>query len=287
MKDNETSVSRREFLETGSLLVAGVAGISSVLAASTATAAASDTPNRETESEGTEKRMKMQLSGPNPYQHLRVKDQRGQPVVGIAVNIGVGPHERTQFFNSVGLTVVTEDTWRQIDAEALTRELEVDRVAVNGGRIWTMDEVWIVSGLQRSFSGVVLGWFGEMISADLFRQLKPENAYVPSLIKRPTNWVYYAGRRVNLLREPNGTVWVQQEYTKALDPTLTMDNLDQLGSKFSKLPAGWTFESKVLDRELSLDTMRSDGWASIIRDELGCSWQACGYGHDTSANYVP
>ena len=29
------------------------------------------------------------------------------------------------------------------------------------------------------------------------------------------------------------------------------------------------------------------GWAAIIRDDLGCTYQACGYGADTSANYVP
>ena len=39
--------------------------------------------------------------------------------------------------------------------------------------------------------------------------------------------------------------------------------------------------------DLSLDTTRCDGWASIIRDELRCTYQRCGYDSDTSANYVP
>ena len=88
-------------------------------------------------------------------------------------------------------------------------------------------------------------------------------------------------------REPGGPVWVMQEYTKTVDPSLDIDNLHRVGSKLKNLPAGWTFETKVLTEELSLDTMRSDGWASIIRDELGCTYQACGYGADSSANYVP
>lgn len=231
--------------------------------------------------------MNIQLSGPNPYHHLRVKDQRGQAVLGIGVIVGVGPHARAQFFNTVGLTEVTPDTWRQIDTEALARELEVDRVAVNIGRYWTVDDVWIMAGYRRSFCGVEMAWLGEMVAADLFRQFQPDNAYIPSLIKRPTNWIFHAGRRLNLIREANGTVWVQQEYTKAVDPTLTIDNLHQLGSKYKRLPKGWKFESKILDRELSLDTMRCDGWASIMRDELGCTYQACGYGHDCSASYIP
>jgi hypothetical protein len=88
------------------------------------------------------------------------------------------------------------------------------------------------------------------------------------------------------LREPNGTVWVLQEYTKAVDPSLTADNLDTIGSKLKDLPEGWTFETKVLTKNLSLDTSRAGGWAAIIRDNLGNTYQGCGYGADTSANYV-
>ena len=90
-----------------------------------------------------------------------------------------------------------------------------------------------------------------------------------------------------LLREPGGPVWVLQEYTKAVDPSLTPDNLDQVGSKLKNLPKGWKFETKVLTKDLSLDTGRCGGWAAIIRDDLHCTYQGCGYGKDTSANYVP
>ena len=92
---------------------------------------------------------------------------------------------------------------------------------------------------------------------------------------------------MHLLREPNGTVWVMQEYTKDVDPSLTLDNLHQVGAKLKSLPKGWVFETKVLTKELSLNTSRCDGWAAIIRDELHCTYQGCGYGADTSANYVP
>lgn len=78
-----------------------------------------------------------------------------------------------------------------------------------------------------------------------------------------------------------------QEYTKDVDPSLTLDNLDQVGRKLKNLPQGWTYETKVLTEDLSLDTARCDGWAAIIRDEFHCTYQGCGYGADTSANYVP
>ena len=60
-----------------------------------------------------------------------------------------------------------------------------------------------------------------------------------------------------------------------------------MGSKLKSLPKGWKFETKVLTSDLSLDTTRCDGWASIIRDELRYTYQCCGYDSDTSANYVP
>ena len=110
---------------------------------------------------------------------------------------------------------------------------------------------------------------------------------MPSLIRRNTVWTFKAGKPVFLLREPGGPVWVLQEYTKAVDPSLTPDNLNEVGGKLKNLPKGWKFETKVLTEDLVLDTGRAGGWAAIIRDDLHCTYQGCGYGTDTSANYVP
>ena len=49
----------------------------------------------------------------------------------------------------------------------------------------------------------------------------------------------------------------------------------------------WTSETKVLEKDLVADTTKSDGWASIIRDDLHCTYQACGCDSDSSHNYVP
>ena len=58
-----------------------------------------------------------------------------------------------------------------------------------------------------------------------------------------------------------------------------------MGGKLKKLPAGWKFETKVLTKDLSLDTRRTGLWASIIRDELGNTYEGTGF--DDLANYVP
>jgi hypothetical protein len=49
----------------------------------------------------------------------------------------------------------------------------------------------------------------------------------------------------------------------------------------------WTSETKVVEKDLAVDTTKSDCWASIIRDDLHCTYQAMGYDSDTSANYIP
>jgi hypothetical protein len=223
--------------------------------------------------------------GPNMCNRIRVKNHRDVPFCGCAVIVGTGRNARSHMHATTGISTVSAGTADMIDTARLARELGVEMCAVNRGRIWTVDELEFQGGYIVDFHGVRMTWVGEMVAEDLFLQFN--NPYLPSLIQRFTNWVYHAGKPVHLLREPGGPVWVMQEYTKSVDPSLAIGNLHKVGGKLKNLPKGWKFETRVLTEDLSLDTMRSDGWASILRDELGCTYQACGYGGDTSANYVP
>ncbi len=223
--------------------------------------------------------------GPNPCNRIRVKGTRDQLFAGCAVIIGTGRNARSHMHATTGISIATDKTPDMIDTARLARELGADMCAVNRGRIWTIDEAEFLGGYIVDFHGVKMTWVGEMVAANLFEQF--QNAYLPSLIQRFTAWTFHVGKPIQVLREPNGPVWVMQEYTKVVDPSLNIDNLHTVGEKLGKLPKGWAFETMTLTEELVLDTMRSDGWASILRDELGCTYQACGYGGDTSANYVP
>ena len=213
------------------------------------------------------------------------KNTRGKAFCGLGAFVGIGATQRAHVYTAANLDEITPDSHTKIDPVRLARELEVDMCAVNGGRIWLMDETDVQGGDIVDFHGVKMLYGGEMTAAEMMAQMK--NPYSPNLIYRNSNWIWHAGTPVHLLREPNGTVWVMQEYTQDVDPSLTLDNLQQVGSKLKNLPQGWTFETKVLTQDLSLDTARCDGWAAIIRDELHCTYQGCGYGADTSANYVP
>ena len=223
-------------------------------------------------------------TGMDPTTRINVKDSRGMRFCGLGAFVGVGRATRAHVYTAAH-PPVEPDTHEAIDAERLAGELEVDMCAVNGGRFWMMDEYSYVGSDIVDFHGVEMRWAGDMTGAEMMSEM--QNAYTPSLIYRNTNWVFYAGKPVYLLRDPSGPVWVLQEMTQEVDPSLEPDNLDQLGDKLKELPEGWTFETKVLDEELSLDTSRAGGWAAIMRDELGCAYQGCGYGADTNANYVP
>lgn len=215
---------------------------------------------------------------------FRATNTRGAAFHGMGAFVGVGRMQRAHVYSANALPVGPDD-YKKIDPKKLAEELEVDAIAVNYGRFWMMDELEAAAGDTVSFHGVDMNWVGDMTGAEMTANF--QTAYLPCLIRRDTIWTWKAGKPVHLLREPGGTVWVLQEYTKVVDPSLTPDNLDQLGKKYTTLPQGWTFETKVLDKDLVLDTGKAGGWAAIMRDDLHCTYQACGYGKDTSANYVP
>jgi hypothetical protein len=214
-----------------------------------------------------------------------VKNTRGMPFGGAAVIVGTGRNERAHVYTATTCAPLTPGSIEKIDAKKLAPTLgsNVKAVIPNAGRHWTMDEIYMEVGEVVDFDGVKLCWGGDMSGDEIKAHMAAP--YAIGKILRNTDWIYKAGKKVHLLREPGGTVWVMQEYTKVVDPTLTIDNLDQVGSKLKKLPAGWTFETKVLTKDLSLDTRRTGLWASIIRDELGNTYEGTGF--DDLANYVP
>jgi hypothetical protein len=215
---------------------------------------------------------------------MSINNTRGLPFHGMGAFVGTGSSQRAHVYTAASIPVDPED-YKKIDPKKLAEELEVDMCAVNMGRFWLMDEIKFLTGEVQNFHGVEMRWAGDMTGAEMTSQF--QSAFAPSLIRRSTIWISKAGKSVCVLREPGGAVWVLQEYTKAVDPTLTPDNLDSLGGKYTTLPEGWTFETKILEKDLVLDTTKAGGWAAIIRDDLHCTYQGCGYGKDTSANYIP
>jgi hypothetical protein len=214
-----------------------------------------------------------------------IKNTRGKAFGGVAALVGTGRNQRAHVYTAtLSEADLVPGSIEKIDAKKLAADLGVVACVLNTGRFWTMDEMEILVGEEIDFQGVKMAWVGDMTSDEIMQHFG--GPYVVGKILRNTKWIYKAGTKIQLLREPNnGTVWVMQEYTKEVDPTQTMENLDQVGSKLKKLPKGWTFETKVLEKDLTLDTRRTGTWASILRDELGNTYE--GVGFDDLANYIP
>jgi haloalkane dehalogenase len=93
--------------------------------------------------------------------------------------------------------------------------------------------------------------------------------YVENVIHRTTVYVYDQGREVYELIAPDGTFYVMQSHSLAVDPTLTEADLPSLGSRL-RLPSGWRYQVRQLPRKWSLQI---DGEARVIQDELENSYQ--------------
>ncbi len=76
-----------------------------------------------------------------------------------------------------------------------------------------------------------------------------------------------------------------QAYTNLVDKSLTQADLPRLGSKL-KSPAGWKYEVKTVDRDLTYIPPASTGYLThALADELQNVYQGCGF--DDACNYVP
>lgn len=232
--------------------------------------------------EGMTRKIKVNIGTVGERRH--VKNTRGKVFGGVAVLVGTGRNQRAHIYTS---TFSEEDlvpgSIEKIDVKKLAAELGVVACVLNPGRFWTMDEIDLQGGEIVDFQGVKLIYGGDMTSDEIMGHFG--SPYVIGKILRNTNWIYKAGSQVCLLREPNGQVWVMQEYTNEVDKTLTMENIGEIGPKLKNLPEGWTFETKILEKDLTLDTRRTGTWASIIRDELGNTYEGTGF--DDLANYIP
>jgi hypothetical protein len=132
---------------------------------------------------------------------------------------------------------------------------------------------FILAGVPRDFKGLAFNFVARMQMPPAFT---PEGgqkavAYQTMQISRVSTYEYLAGKPVFLLRSPDGHTFVMQTYTKFIDPTLTEADLPNLATRL-KLGEGWQFRSKILDRDLVLNTT---GLATIVSDDLANMYQGC------------
>ena len=175
-------------------------------------------------------------------------------------------------FNTQGLNLCPEAQWKDLTKESVIKNFDASFVLLNGPRYWIMDEIQAagntVNDIKASFGGIEMN-LRATIQLSLMKQFIGSKHFTPNEITRTTNFVYKSGNTIYELTSPAGDVYVMQSYSQIVNPTLNIQDLPGLGQQL-KLPAGWTYRSRVLDKDLSLV---ANGVAYVLQDNLANSYQ--------------
>lgn len=175
-----------------------------------------------------------------------------------------------KIFNTIGYNYCPTgivSTFDPAKLKTFSGENAADETILNGPRHWVLDAIEggdvSGSGETKNFGGIEMS---KVATTEVpLNELKSMSApYTPMQIARTTVWIYDKGRAVFELVDPKGNVYVMQAYSQQEDPSLKISDLPALGPRL-KLPAGWTYRTQTLRKELRLD---AHGLATIVHDIL-------------------
>lgn len=176
-----------------------------------------------------------------------------------------------EVWGTQGLNDCPQAGFAAIDPRAVAKEHKATVAMLNGPRYWMLDHIVANelsgSGKMQRFGGLQMR---SIATVDLGPGIPDRTPYTERSVNRDTEFSFDEGRRIYELTAPNGSVYVMQSYSNQIDPQLTVDALAGLGDRL-KLPAGWTYTSRVLDEQLVVEDL--NGVATVIQDELQNSYQ--------------
>lgn len=162
-----------------------------------------------------------------------------------------------------------EELWSTLVAEDIAREMGALFVKLNGPRHWMLDglgtKVAMVEPVMREFNGLMTRRIA-VVDLGNNPQATP---YTERHVARGSVFYFDAGKPVYELVRPDGTAYVMQARCIGVDPNMTEESLETLGSRLD-LPDGWTYRSRVLDAELVVDTTADV--ATVLQDEFENSY---------------
>ena len=158
-----------------------------------------------------------------------------------------------------------DELWKTLDPAVIASEMSALMVKLNGPRYWALDglgtKVAFVEPVMRDFNGLMMRRIATVDLGDKPATIPYEERYV----NRGAVFFFNAGSVVYELITPKGKAYVMQAYCVGVDPTLNLDNLSELATRLD-LPTGWTFQARILDTELVVDT--TDHPATVVQDEF-------------------
>lgn len=196
-----------------------------------------------------------------------MRGERYCEVLLITMNNGSATGE---VWNTYPLNDCPQATWETLDAKAIATANNVPIARLNGPRYWLMNSVEKVGGTadlpKKDFGGIEMYLQATVEIGSLSEAAK---LYQPRAVNRTAAFNYEAGARIYELTTAEGVTYVMQTYSVQNDPTLTEEQLTDLGARLT-LPAGWTYSSRILDEPLKIQTATTA--AKVLQDDLGNSY---------------
>ena len=209
--------------------------------------------------------------------HVRTRDNMRGQRYGEVIVVRGGPFVFTGgVYNTLGLNDCPDKLWRALDPRALKKQFRAAAVVLNGPRYFVMDRSSLANpGRRETFGGLEARHFAD-VRVTWPTILRGRAApYNENAVTRTTEYLYEKGRPVHELIAPDGAHYVMQTYALIVDPSLTEAALHGLGKRL-KLPPGWQYRSRVLDRYLVL---RAHGTAHVVQDDFQNSYQRVAADH--------
>lgn len=175
-------------------------------------------------------------------------------------------------YNTLGLNDCPADEWNALTEEQVNEAYGSMSAKLNGPRYWVIDKLVgsgsTNTGQRFTFGGIEMELRGN-VETKLREGTVGDKFYVPNQVHRNTVYTYKAGQPVYELTSPQGDVYIMQSYSQIKDKSLSIDDLDSLGSRL-KLPQGWTYTTRTISEDYELVTT---GLAYVINDDFYNSYQ--------------
>jgi len=170
-----------------------------------------------------------------------------------------------------------------LDFAKMKTDYGVRGASLNGPKLWLPDWTEIDVGVERDFNGIKAAWVARLNMGDNTGGVAETTPYKPMTIARKSGLGWKKGTTVVLLDDAEGNTWVMKGFQLGLKPQHTYEQFVAAGaSLFKKLPPGWKFRVKTLDKDL-IETP-AGGVATIMADEFFNVYDKTGPG---MTNYIP
>ena len=154
-----------------------------------------------------------------------------------------------------------------LDFAKMKTDFGVLGASLNGPKIWTPDWTEIDMGVERDFNGIKATWVAQLNMGDNAGGVAESTPYKPMTIARKSGLGWNKGTTVLLLDDAEGNTWVMKGFQLGLKPQHTYKQFVAAGaSNFKKLPPGWKFRIKKLEKDLI--EVPEGGIATIMPDEF-------------------